>query len=110
MWPSQRWWPCPHRFDACARGRPGRQPLACVGETLRAALNDLAVVAPDWLRQQITADWFERYGKRFEASRLPQGEAKRYAYAEQIGADGLQLLSAIYHATTPHWVRESACG
>jgi transposase len=34
--------------------------LECVGETLRAALNDLAVVAPDWLRPQITADWFER--------------------------------------------------
>jgi transposase len=30
--------------------------LECVGETLRAALNDLAVVAPDWLRQQITAE------------------------------------------------------
>jgi transposase len=51
--------------------------LECVGATLRAALNDLAVVAPDWLRQQITADWFERYGKRVEASRLPQGEAPR---------------------------------
>jgi transposase len=80
--------------------------LECVGETLRAALNDLAVVAPDWLRQQITADWFERYGKRFEESRLPKGEAKRYAYAEQIGADGLQLLNTIYHVTTPHWIRE----
>lgn len=80
--------------------------LECVGETLRAALNDLAVVAPDWLRQQITADWFERYSTRFEESRLPKGEAKRYAYAEQIGTDGLQLLSAIYHATTPQWVRE----
>src|SRR5262245_16043051 len=80
--------------------------LACVGETLRAALNDLAVVAPDWLRQQITADWFERYGKRFEESRFPKGEAARYAYAEQIGADGLQLLDAIYQATTPHWLRE----
>jgi transposase len=79
--------------------------LECVGETLRAALNDLAVVAPDWLRQQITADWFERYGKRFEESRLPQGAATRYAFAEQIGADGLQLLSAIYHPTTPHWLR-----
>jgi transposase len=80
--------------------------LACVGETLRAALNDLAVVAPDWLRQQITADWFERYGQRCEESRLPQGVATRYAYAEQIGADGLQLLNAIYHATAPRWVRE----
>jgi len=80
--------------------------LECVGETLRAALNDLAVVAPDWLRQQITADWFERYGKRCEESRLPKGEATRSAYAEQIGADGLQLLSAIYHDTTPPWIRE----
>ena len=37
---------------------------------------------------------------------MPQGEAKRYAYAEQIGRDGLQLLHALYHATTPHWLRE----
>jgi transposase len=80
--------------------------LACVGETLRAALNDLAVMAPDWLRQQITADWFERYSKRCEESRLPQGEAKRYAYAEQIGRDGLQLLHALYHATAPRWIRD----
>src|SRR5262252_10123514 len=71
--------------------------LECVGETLRAALNDLAVVAPDWLRQQITADWFERYSKRVEESRLPQGETKRYAYAEQIRSDGLQLLNALSH-------------
>jgi len=33
--------------------------LECVGETLRAALNDLAVVAPDWRRQQVTAEWCE---------------------------------------------------
>jgi transposase len=80
--------------------------LECVGETLRAALNDLAVVAPDWLRQQITADWFERYSQRFEESRLPTGETQRSAYAEQIGTDGLQLLAAIYHTTTPCWIRE----
>ena len=80
--------------------------LACVGETLRAALNDLAVVAPAWLRQQITADWFERYSQRFEESRLPAGETPRSAYAEQIGTDGLQLLDAIDHTTTPCWIRE----
>src|SRR5215510_3530000 len=80
--------------------------LECVGETLRAALNDLAVVAPDWLRQQITADWCERYGKRVEESRLPQGEATRYTYAEQIGSDGLHVLNALYHATAPRWLRE----
>ncbi len=37
--------------------------LACVGETLRAALDDLAVLAPEWLVQQITSDWFERYSQ-----------------------------------------------
>jgi transposase len=66
--------------------------LECVGETLRTVHNGLAVVAPDWLRQQGTAEWFERYGKRIEESRLPKGEAKRSAYADQIGADGLHLL------------------
>ncbi len=79
--------------------------LECVGETLRAALNDLAVVAPDWLRQQITADWFARYGTRFEESRFPKGEPQRYAYTEQIGRDGLQVLHALYHATAPSWIR-----
>jgi transposase len=34
--------------------------LECVGETLRAALNDVAVVAPDWLRQQVADDGFAR--------------------------------------------------
>jgi transposase len=80
--------------------------LECVGETLRAALNDLAIVAPDWLRHQVTADWFERYGTRIEESRLPKGEAQRYAYAEQIGADGVQLLGALSHDTAPRWLRE----
>jgi transposase len=69
-------------------------------------LNDLAVVAPDWLRQQVTAEWFERYGKRFEESRLPKGEAKRSAYAQRIGTDGLQLLQALYHEATPRWLQE----
>ena len=51
------------------------------------------------------ADWFERYGTRVEESRLPQGEAKRYAYAEQIGADGFALLDTIFHGAAPVWVR-----
>lgn len=31
--------------------------LELVGETLRQALNSLAVVAPAWLQAQLTADW-----------------------------------------------------
>lgn len=46
--------------------------LECVGETLRHALDTLDRVAPDWLRVQAEPDWFERYGRRFEDSRLPR--------------------------------------
>lgn len=34
--------------------------LECVGETLRAVLDDLAALVPEWLVQQISPDWFER--------------------------------------------------
>jgi transposase len=44
--------------------------LECVGETLRAVLDDLATLAPDWLVQQISLDWFERYSHRVENYRL----------------------------------------
>ncbi len=75
--------------------------LECVGETLRAVLNDLAQVDADWLARQISAEWLERYGHRVENYRLPKAESQRRALAEQIGADGLQLLSALEQAGTP---------
>jgi transposase len=80
--------------------------LECVGETLRQALNALAVVVPDWLRDQITADWFDRYGQRFDQWRLPHGKAERKALGETIGRDGYHLLHAIYGPTAPDWVRK----
>ena len=75
--------------------------LECVGETLRAALNDLAVVAPDWLRAQVPAEWHERYDSRIEEYHLPKEATKRQAMAEQIGADGWYLLSAINGSLAP---------
>jgi transposase len=80
--------------------------LECVGETLRYALNSLAVVAPVWVRTQCPPDWVERYGTRVEEYRLPSGKTERVAVAEQIGADGHALLAAIYAADTPTWLRE----
>src|SRR5215204_4772329 len=32
--------------------------LECVGETMRAALNALAVAAPEWLKERATEEWF----------------------------------------------------
>lgn len=79
--------------------------LECVGETLRQTLNEVAGVAPDWLVAQVTPDWFDRYGPRFDTYRLPQKETERAALREQIGRDGQQLLTAIYADTAPPELR-----
>ena len=46
--------------------------LECVGETLRAALNVLSAVVPEWLAAWVPKEWFERYGRAIEEYRLPQ--------------------------------------
>jgi transposase len=80
--------------------------LLCVWETMRAALNSLAVVAPDWLRAHSQQEWVERYGPRSEDSRLPAGEAERKALAEEIGKQGRALLDALFDPTAPEWLRQ----
>jgi len=75
--------------------------LELVGETLRAALNALAVAAPDWLRAIAPADWHDRYDRRVEDMRLPEAGSKRDAYAVQVGADGFVLLDALDGADAP---------
>ena len=80
--------------------------LECVGETLRHALNSLAVVAPEWVRVHCPAEWGERYGPRVENYRLPASKAERGAEAERIGRDGQALLAALYAADSPRWLRE----
>ncbi len=80
--------------------------VECVAERLRAALNSLAVVVPEWLRSQVPAEWYERYGTRTEEYRFPKEASKRQALTEQIGADGWWLLSAISTADAPAWVWE----
>ena len=82
--------------------------LECVGETLRAVLDDLATLAPDWLVQHITADWFERYSHRVENYRLPKAESQRTALAQQIGADGLHLLQALEKPDAPERLQNDA--
>ena len=62
--------------------------LELVTETLRAALNELATVAPAWLQGLAPLAWYARYSKRIEDTRLPQGQAKRDAYAQTVGEDG----------------------
>jgi transposase len=76
--------------------------LERVGETLRATLNELATVAPEWLRGVAPPAWYERYGRRVENYRLPKTEAARAALAAEIGADGQFLLAAL-DAAAKEW-------
>ena len=68
--------------------------LELLGETLRAALNELATVAPGWLR-----GWPRRRGtsataagSRTAACREP---GRREAYARAVGEDGFILLDRL---------------
>ncbi len=69
--------------------------LELLGETLRAALNELATVAPDWLRSAAPRAWYERYARRVEDGRLPRAAAEREAYARTVGEDGFALLDRL---------------
>ena len=80
--------------------------LECVGETLRHARNSLATAAPDWLQSWLPALWFERYSRRFAEYRLPAAKPARSALAEQIAADGLELLHHIYDPSAPSWLQD----
>jgi transposase len=75
-----------------------------VKETLRHALDTLAVVAPDWLRAHTQPTWPERYIRRGLGERLPASTEARAAWATTIGLDGYVLLAALYAPDAPTWL------
>jgi transposase len=80
--------------------------LECAGETLRAALNALAVVAPAWLQAQSQPEWIDRYSERIEDYHLPVSKAGREQQAQVYGEDGKRLLDAIFDGNGPDWLRQ----
>lgn len=77
------------------------------GESVRAALEALAVSCPDWLAARFcTADWARRYGARVGSWRLPAGKAERGRLAVEYARDGHALVAACYEDTAPAWARE----
>jgi transposase len=82
--------------------------LELVAETLRATLDDLAAVVPEWLRGIVQPAWSERYAHRVENYRLPRSQEKREALLLTVGADGFLLLDALDAATSPAPAREVA--
>ena len=79
--------------------------IESVGETLRYALNHLAIAAPEWLLTQVSPDWFDRYGTLFEQYRLPK-KTDLQQLTLIIGRDGQYLLSALDAPHTPEWLRQ----
>jgi transposase len=79
--------------------------LELVAETLRATLNALATVAPDWLQARAPLAWYTRYGTRIEETRLPKTSAERQAYAQTVGEDGFTVLDAVEAPEAPATVR-----
>lgn len=80
--------------------------LENIGETMRATLNVLADVAPDWLQRVAPPEWYDRYKGRIEESRLPRQKKERAAWIKAVGEDGIYLLNNIYESATHHWLWE----
>ncbi len=78
----------------------------CAIETMRHALESLAVAAPDWLRAHAGPDWAERYGHRAMDDRLAKNAARRDERARTVGGDGHVLLAAALDPAAPGWLRQ----
>jgi hypothetical protein len=80
--------------------------LELAGETLRAALEALAVAAPAWLAQVIGPSWRDVYGARIDNLHLPDSATKRAELMVGFGRDGYHLLDAVHGPDAPGWLRE----
>ena len=75
--------------------------IELVAETLRAALNELAIVAPEWTRELAPMEWFDRYSRRIEDATLPKGKTEREHYLQTVGEDGFVILDALQFLAIP---------
>jgi transposase len=81
--------------------------LDLAGESVRAAVEALAVAHPGWLEQRIcVSDWSRRYGTPMTAWRPPASQAKQDELAIAYARDGYALVEAVYQDSSPAWLRE----
>src|SRR6266540_2416117 len=77
------------------------------GESLRAALEAIAATSPGFVIPLLKEGWDERYGRKVETARLlGRRNGSAAALADQIGADGAELLDAIDADPTATWMNE----
>ncbi|MEV0734329.1 transposase [Polymorphospora sp. NPDC050346] len=72
-----------------------------VAEALRAALEALAKLDEVWLAGVMPSEWAQRYGRSVRHERQPTGTVAVRQYVEQVGADGIALLRAVYGRMAP---------
>jgi hypothetical protein len=81
--------------------------LELAGESVRAALEALAVAAPVWPAGQTDVTEFaERYGPRVDGWRMPPSQTRRDRLAQVFGQDALALCRAAWAEDAPGWIRE----
>jgi transposase len=81
--------------------------LELAGEAVRAALEALAAAHPDWVAQRVcVSDWARRYGAPMTSWRPPASQAKQDQLAIAYARDGYALVEAVYHPSSPSWLRE----
>ncbi len=72
-----------------------RNRLEALTEMLRATLNAIASVEPEWLQGWVPQEWFKRYGRAIDDYHLPKKKEERIAYGELVGQDGMELIGPV---------------
>ncbi|MFJ3251246.1 transposase, partial [Streptomyces sp. NPDC088770] len=77
------------------------------GESVRAALEALAVAAPGWLADAVDVpELAHRYEERVNGWTMPSSKSKRDRLAVVFGQDALALCRAVWAPGAPGWLRE----
>ncbi|MFF4275619.1 hypothetical protein [Streptomyces sp. NPDC001536] len=79
--------------------------LEPAGESVRAALEEMAEVDPEWLVPLIEPEWATRYGRKVEMGKGAGGTAAVRERAEEFGRDGEELLTAVWASDAPDRLR-----
>ncbi|WP_157845574.1 transposase [Kitasatospora phosalacinea] len=79
--------------------------IELVGETRRAALEELTVTDEEWVAARITDEWARRYGRPVRYDRLPKETKERERYALTVGEDGMRLFHALLAPDAPARLR-----
>jgi transposase len=85
--------------------------LELVLETMRLALEAIAVEDAEWVRERVPDEWLTLYGEWAQAERVvkeagAKGAAKVRAMQVSVGEDGFRLLGWLETGPGPRWERE----